>query len=88
MPQGATPSQIGTGLRDHGEWVQVGSYGRCWRPTRIEAGWRPYTRGRWGYGDDWRWHQHVRACFATYPSYDPRTDSFVGRDGRWHRCRL
>src|SRR4051794_32307045 len=29
-------------LTPHGEWVTVGSYGRCWRPARVEVGWRPY----------------------------------------------
>ena len=28
-------------LTPHGEWVVVGSYGRCWRPARVAAGWRP-----------------------------------------------
>src|ERR1041385_2664300 len=32
-------------LTPHGEWVVVGSYGRCWRPARVEAGWRPYCNG-------------------------------------------
>src|SRR5438477_9287253 len=29
-------------LQPHGEWVVVASYGRCWRPARVEPGWRPY----------------------------------------------
>jgi hypothetical protein len=48
--------------------------------------WRDYG-GRWGYSD-WRWRRHIRDCFATYPTYDPRTDSWVDRYGHWHRCRL
>lgn len=48
--------------------------------------WRGYG-GRWGYAD-WQWRRHVRDCFATYPTYDPRTDSYLGRGHRWHRCRL
>ena len=32
--------------------------------------------------------RHVRACERAYHSYDPRTDTYVGHDGRRHRCRL
>jgi hypothetical protein len=49
--------------------------------------WRGYG-GHWGYGDDFGWRRHIRECFRTYPGYDPRTDSYPGRYGRWHRCRL
>lgn len=31
---------------------------------------------------------HVRACQNRYRSYDTRTDSFLGYDGRHHLCRL
>ncbi|MBO0904379.1 BA14K family protein [Jiella sonneratiae] len=31
---------------------------------------------------------HVARCDAHYRSYNPRTDTFVGYDGRHHRCRL
>ena len=34
-------------LSSHGSWVVIGSYGRCWRPTRVEDGWRPYANGSW-----------------------------------------
>src|SRR5437899_12901117 len=34
-------------LIPHGEWVVVGSYGSCWRPTRVEAGWRPLADVTW-----------------------------------------
>lgn len=30
---------------------------------------------------------HVEWCLSRYRSYDPRSDTFVGRDGRRHRCR-
>jgi hypothetical protein len=29
---------------------------------------------------------HVRWCYNRYRSYDARTDSFMGYDGRRHRC--
>ncbi|WP_245514811.1 BA14K family protein [Jiella endophytica] len=31
---------------------------------------------------------HVARCDAHYRSYDVRTDTFMGYDGRRHRCRL
>jgi hypothetical protein len=37
-----TESDFYEPLTPHGEWVVVGSYGRCWRPSRVEVGWRPY----------------------------------------------
>lgn len=30
---------------------------------------------------------HVRWCMNRYRSYDPDTDTYIGRDGRAHRCR-
>jgi hypothetical protein len=44
-------------LNSNGDWVDVEGYGKCWRPTKVSAGWRPYTNGRWGECDDcgWTW---------------------------------
>jgi hypothetical protein len=43
-------------LSPYGQWVTVGSYGRCWYPARVPVGWQPYTVGHWGYGDyGWTW---------------------------------
>jgi Family of unknown function (DUF6600) len=39
-------------LNSNGEWVDVEGYGKCWRPTKVSADWRPYTNGRWGNCDD------------------------------------
>ena len=39
---------------------------------------RPVNRG----------YSHVDACYARYRSYDARSDTFIGYDGRAHRCRL
>jgi hypothetical protein len=32
-------------------------------------------------------NNHVRWCLNRYRSYNPRTDMFLGYDGRYHRCR-
>ena len=28
-----------------GTWVEVDSYGRCWRPSGVTVGWQPYCDG-------------------------------------------
>ena len=54
-------------LAPHGEWVVIGSYGRCWRPARVEAGWRPYCNGRWCLTDGgWYWVSDEPWGWATY----------------------
>ncbi len=54
-------------LAPHGEWVVVESYGRCWRPTRVEVGWRPYADGYWRRTDaGWYWVSAEPWGWATY----------------------
>jgi hypothetical protein len=54
-------------LSPHGEWVVVGSYGRCWRPTRVAVGWRPYCDGYWRRTDaGWYWVSDEPWGWATY----------------------
>jgi len=38
-------------LSPHGAWVEVGSYGRCWRPAGVAVEWRPYCEGHWVWTD-------------------------------------
>lgn len=43
-------------LGAYGTWVEVGSYGRCWHPAYVAAGWRPYCDGYWTWTDSgWFW---------------------------------
>src|SRR6059036_2194426 len=43
-------------LGGYGSWVEVGTYGRCWRPTSVVVGWRPYCAGYWTWTDcGWYW---------------------------------
>lgn len=54
-------------LTPHGEWVVVGGHGRCWRPARVEAGWRPYSSGYWQRTDaGWYWVSDEPWGWATY----------------------
>jgi hypothetical protein len=50
-------------LDPYGQWVDC-SYGDCWVPERVEAGWQPYSNGEWIY-TEYGW---------TWVSYDPWGD--------------
>ncbi len=54
-------------LTPHGEWVVVGTYGRCWRPGHVARDWRPYCNGSWERTDDgWYWVSDEPWGWATY----------------------
>lgn len=55
-----------TPLTPYGTWVNVGSYGRCWRPTQVATGWRPYSVGSWVWTDaGWFWQSQEPWGWAT-----------------------
>ena len=54
-------------LSSHGAWVEVGSYGRCWRPKGVAVGWQPYSQGRWLHTDHgWYWESDEPWSWACY----------------------
>ena len=54
-------------LGAYGQWVVVAGYGRCWRPARVETGWRPYANGYWQRTDaGWYWVSDEPWAWATY----------------------
>jgi hypothetical protein len=54
-------------LASHGSWVEMHSYGRCWRPRGIAAGWRPYCDGDWVWTDfGWYWNSNEPWAWACY----------------------
>src|SRR5690348_12753307 len=54
-------------LSSCGTWVEVGSYGRCWRPAGIVVGWRPYCNGYWVWTDcGWYWASDEPWAWACY----------------------
>jgi hypothetical protein len=54
-------------LTPHGEWVVVGSHGRCWRPARVDRDWRPYCNGYWQRTEaGWYWVSDEPWSWATY----------------------
>ena len=62
-----TESDFYEPLAPQGEWVVVGSYGRCFRPRGVEAGWRPYCNGNWQRTDaGWYWVSDEPWAWATY----------------------
>ncbi len=62
-----TESDFYEPLSPYGEWVVAGSYGRCWRPSHVEAGWRPYCNGSWQRTDaGWYWVSVEPWAWATY----------------------
>jgi len=70
--------------------------GRRYRHRRYGYG---YRYNGWWYATPWflaplvapapRYSRrsHVRWCLNRYRSYNPRTNRFLGYDGRYHRCR-
>jgi len=64
-------------LAPYGNWIEVPSYGWCWRPTVavVDAGWQPYCdRGRWLWTDcGWYWQSDYAWGWAPF------------HYGRWHR---
>jgi len=64
-------------LAAHGAWVEVESYGRCWRPAHVEIHWRPYCYGHWVWTDcGWYWVSDEPWAWACYHygrwAYHPR----------------
>jgi hypothetical protein len=54
-------------LAPQGEWLVVGSYGRCWRPGHVDRDWRPYCNGNWQRTDaGWYWASDEPWAWATY----------------------
>ena len=54
-------------LASYGSWVEVGPYGRCWRPAYVDPGWRPYASGYWVWTDDgWYWQSDEPWGWACY----------------------
>jgi hypothetical protein len=65
-------------LAEYGTWENVGSYGRCWHPARVDSGWRPYADGHWEWTDcgwywvsdePWSWACYHYGSWAFDPSY-------------------
>ena len=56
-----------TPLAPAGVWVDVGSYGRCWHPSGVAVGWRPYCEGEWVWTDcGWYWESDEPWAWACY----------------------
>jgi len=51
-------------LAPHGEWIEVESGIRVWRPFHIPHQWRPYLIGRWIWTDDYGWYWMSNESFG------------------------
>ncbi len=64
-------------LAPHGRWVAAGSYGNCWVPSGVAAGWEPYVDGQWVYSDyGWTWASNdpwgdIPYHYGTWAYVDP-----------------
>jgi uncharacterized protein DUF6600 len=62
-----TDSDFYEPLSPYGQWQVVGSYGRCWIPGGVAAGWCPYSNGYWQQTDaGWYWASSEPWGWATY----------------------
>ena len=60
-------TQFEAPLGAFGTWVEVGSYGRCWRPVGVAVQWRPYCSGQWVWTDcGWYWSSDEPWAWACY----------------------
>jgi hypothetical protein len=54
-------------LSPYGEWLRHPRYGWVWFPRQVQAGWRPYSLGRWVESDyGWTWDSYEPFGWATY----------------------
>ena len=54
-------------LSSHGEWIEVDSGFRVWRPFHIPHQWRPYLLGQWAWTDyGWYWMSNEPFGWITY----------------------
>jgi hypothetical protein len=42
-------------LAEYGRWEEIPEYGYAWTPSRVVAGWAPFSDGRWYWQDPWGW---------------------------------
>ena len=56
-------------LDQYGSWSRDESYGPIWRPTQVDAGWAPFTQGRWVWQDPWGWTWVDYAPWGWAPSH-------------------
>ena len=59
-------------LDEYGSWSRNETYGPVWRPTHVEAGWAPFTQGRWVWQDPWGWTWVDYAPWGWAPSHHGR----------------
>ena len=65
-PQGDAPPAVVNELQEYGDWVDVPTYGRVWRPS-VATGWSPYVYGRWMWISPYGWTWVSNEPWGWYP---------------------
>ncbi|MEO7073463.1 MAG: DUF6600 domain-containing protein, partial [Rhodanobacter sp.] len=68
-------------LDQYGDWQSDASYGAVWYPTRVSAGWAPYSSGHWAYIAPWGWSWVDDAAWGFAPYHYGRWAHVRGRWG-------
>src|SRR5689334_16244069 len=62
-----SPGDFYQPLSPYGTWINLGRYGRCWRPVNLAPDWRPYAIGHWEWTDvGWYWVSDEPWSWACY----------------------
>ena len=66
-PPGVSLGVFYSSLDPYGEWISISGDVYAWRPTQVEADWRPYAYGNWVWTDDgWYWASDEPWSWAVY----------------------
>ena len=68
-------------LDANGSWRADPTYGSVWTPTRVAAGWTPYSDGHWAWVDPWGWTWIDDASWGFAVSHYGRWANFNGTWG-------
>ena len=68
-------------LDQYGDWQTDNDYGAVWYPTRVSAGWAPYSDGHWAYIAPWGWSWVDDAAWGFAPYHYGRWANMRGRWG-------
>ncbi|MGE3065821.1 MAG: DUF6600 domain-containing protein, partial [Hyphomicrobiaceae bacterium] len=67
-------------LAPYGDWVEHPRWGSVWAP-RVDADWRPYTRGHWAFTEEYGWYWVAEESWGWGPFHYGRW--VLDDDGTW-----
>jgi hypothetical protein len=68
-------------LAEYGRWEDIPEFGYAWTPSRVAAGWAPFSAGRWFWQDPWGWTWISRERWGWATSHYGR---WVPYRSRWY----